>query len=73
MNELPTVNVAGKALMKMKGSFSDVANVLLDWDDVHNGDFCSWRGIVCDNFSLSVASLLVSVLNSPSSVAFSIY
>ncbi|PKI38366.1 hypothetical protein CRG98_041277 [Punica granatum] len=53
----------GKGLMKVKASFSDVANVLLDWDDVHNTDFCSWRGVACDNFSLSVVSLNLSNLN----------
>lgn len=47
----------GKALMSMKASFSNVANVLLDWDDVHNADFCSWRGVICDSVSLSVVSL----------------
>ncbi|KAL0736393.1 hypothetical protein Bca4012_012603 [Brassica carinata] len=47
----------GKALMEMKASFSNVANMLLDWDDVHNSDFCSWRGVLCDNLSLSVVSL----------------
>ncbi|KAA8526231.1 hypothetical protein F0562_008030 [Nyssa sinensis] len=49
--------------MLIKASFSNVANVLLDWDDVHNDDFCSWRGIFCDNISLSVVSLNLSNLN----------
>ena len=43
--------------MSIKASFSNVANVLLDWDDDHNNDFCSWRGVFCDNLSLSVAAL----------------
>jgi hypothetical protein len=43
--------------MSIKESFSNVVNVLLDWDDVHNEDFCSWRGVFCDNVSLSVVSL----------------
>lgn len=47
----------GKALMAIKASFSNVANVLLDWNDAHDDDFCSWRGVFCDNVSLSVASL----------------
>lgn len=47
----------GKALMSIKASFSNVANVLLDWDDVNNFDFCSWRGVFCDNSSLAVVSL----------------
>ncbi|KAL7174024.1 hypothetical protein ACSBR2_033303 [Camellia fascicularis] len=34
----------GKALMSIKASFSNIANVLLDWDDVHNDDFfANWR------------------------------
>ncbi|KAL2540098.1 LRR receptor-like serine/threonine-protein kinase ERL2 [Abeliophyllum distichum] len=53
----------GKALMSIKASFSNVANVLLDWDDIHNDDFCSWRGIICGNFSTSVVALNLSNLN----------
>ncbi|GLU20965.1 hypothetical protein SLE2022_371370 [Rubroshorea leprosula] len=53
----------GKALMSIKASFSNVANVLLDWDDVHNSDFCSWRGVFCDNATFSVISLNLSNLN----------
>ncbi|XP_040368575.1 LRR receptor-like serine/threonine-protein kinase ERL2 isoform X3 [Rosa chinensis] len=53
----------GKALMSIKASFSNVANVLLDWNDAHDEDFCSWRGVFCDNVSLSVASLNLSSLN----------
>ncbi|XP_021687889.2 LRR receptor-like serine/threonine-protein kinase ERL2 [Hevea brasiliensis] len=54
-------NDEGKALMSIKASFSNVVNVLLDWDNVH-GDFCSWRGVFCDNVS-SVVSLNLSNLN----------
>ncbi|XP_007038488.2 PREDICTED: LRR receptor-like serine/threonine-protein kinase ERL1 [Theobroma cacao] len=57
-----SLNDEGKALMSIKESFSNVANVLLDWDDVHNADFCSWRGVFCDNISLSVVSLNLSNL-----------
>ncbi|CAH9090836.1 unnamed protein product [Cuscuta epithymum] len=53
----------GKALMSIKASFSNVANVLLDWDDVHNEDFCTWRGVSCGNISMSVVSLNLSNLN----------
>lgn len=52
----------GKTLMAIKASFSNVANVLLDWDGM-NSDFCSWRGVVCDNASYSVISLNLSSLN----------
>ncbi|KAK1575110.1 hypothetical protein Q3G72_002717 [Acer saccharum] len=47
----------------MKASFRNVANVLLDWNDVPNSDLCSWRGVFCDNISLSVVSLNLSSLN----------
>ncbi|OMO85906.1 hypothetical protein CCACVL1_09932 [Corchorus capsularis] len=57
-----SLNDEGKALMMIKASFSNVANVLLDWDDVHNADFCSWRGVFCDNDRLSVVSLNLSNL-----------
>ncbi|XP_042506458.1 LRR receptor-like serine/threonine-protein kinase ERL1 [Macadamia integrifolia] len=53
----------GKALLSIKASFSNVANVLLDWDDVRNDDHCSWRGVSCDNVSFSVISLNLSNLN----------
>ncbi|CAL5408278.1 unnamed protein product [Camellia sinensis] len=32
-------------------------------DDVHNDDFYSWRGVFCDNITLSVVSLNLSNLN----------
>ncbi|XVF12384.1 hypothetical protein REPUB_Repub08aG0112900 [Reevesia pubescens] len=57
-----SLNDEGKALMSIKASFCNVANVLLDWDDVHNADFCSWRGVFCDNVSFSVVSLNLSNL-----------
>ncbi|KAL7146447.1 hypothetical protein ABFS83_06G041800 [Erythranthe nasuta] len=53
----------GKSLMSIKASFSNIANVLLDWDEVHNDDFCSWKGVSCGNFSMSVVSLNLSNLN----------
>ncbi|EOA12852.1 hypothetical protein CARUB_v10025821mg [Capsella rubella] len=58
-----SMNNEGKALMAIKGSFSNLVNMLLDWDDVHNTDFCSWRGVFCDNVSFSVVSLNLSNLN----------
>lgn len=53
----------GQALMAMKASFGNMADTLLDWDDAHNDDFCSWRGVFCDNVSLTVVSLNLSSLN----------
>ncbi|NP_001237639.1 ERECTA-like kinase [Glycine max] len=49
--------------MAMKALFSNMADVLLDWDDAHNDDFCSWRGVFCDNVSHTVVSLNLSSLN----------
>ncbi|KAF9619046.1 hypothetical protein IFM89_004404 [Coptis chinensis] len=49
--------------MSIKASFSNVVNVLRDWDDVHNGYHCSWRGVSCDNHIFSVVSLNLSNLN----------
>ncbi|KZV25367.1 hypothetical protein F511_07251 [Dorcoceras hygrometricum] len=49
--------------MSIKASFSNVVNVLLDWDYVQNEDFCSWRGVSCGNFSTSVVALNLSNLN----------
>ncbi|KAH7537922.1 hypothetical protein FEM48_Zijuj03G0144200 [Ziziphus jujuba var. spinosa] len=40
----PLNDEEGKALMSIKASFSNVANVLLDWNEDHDSDFCSWRG-----------------------------
>ncbi|KAF8380404.1 hypothetical protein HHK36_027890 [Tetracentron sinense] len=53
----------GEALMSIKASFSNVANVLLDWDNKRNDDHCSWRGVSCDNVSFSIVSLNLSNLN----------
>lgn len=51
--------------MTIKASFKNVANVLLDWDDFHNADYCSWKGILCgDNVSSAVVSLYVFLLAS---------
>ncbi|GMH18339.1 hypothetical protein Nepgr_020180 [Nepenthes gracilis] len=58
----PLIN-EGKTLLSIKSSFSNAAKVLLDWDAVHNSDYCSWRGVLCDNVSLSVVSLNLSNLN----------
>ncbi|KAK1274072.1 LRR receptor-like serine/threonine-protein kinase ERL2 [Acorus gramineus] len=51
-----------EALMAMKASFGNVANVLLDWTN-ENDDYCSWRGVLCDNATFAVVSLNLSSLN----------
>ncbi|CAI9092107.1 OLC1v1027267C1 [Oldenlandia corymbosa var. corymbosa] len=53
----------GKALMSIKSSFRNEVNVLSDWDSVQNEDFCSWRGVLCGNFTTSVVALNLSNLN----------
>lgn len=58
-NNVIMVTITGKTLMYIKSSFSNVANVLLDWDEVHNDDFCSWRGVSCGNISTSIVALYV--------------
>ncbi|CAN1265176.1 LRR receptor-like serine/threonine-protein kinase ERL1 [Linum perenne] len=58
-----SLNDQGKALMSIKESFSNLVNVLVDWDVTHGEDYCSWRGVLCDNSNLSVSSLNLSSLN----------
>ncbi|KAL3645248.1 LRR receptor-like serine/threonine-protein kinase erl1 [Castilleja foliolosa] len=53
----------GKALMSIKASFSNVINELLDWDEAHNDDFCSWRGVTCGSINMSIVALNLSNLN----------
>ncbi|KAM0959003.1 hypothetical protein TB2_023836 [Malus domestica] len=57
------LNDEGNALMSIKASFSNIANMLLDWNDAHDDNFYSWHGVFCDNVSLSVPSLNLSNLN----------
>ncbi|RWV80373.1 hypothetical protein GW17_00058366, partial [Ensete ventricosum] len=38
-------------LVEIKKSFRNVDNVLYDWTDNPSSDHCSWRGVICDNFS----------------------
>ncbi|XP_054787781.1 LRR receptor-like serine/threonine-protein kinase ERL1 isoform X2 [Prosopis cineraria] len=58
-----SISQEGQALMEIKASFSNMADILLDWDDLHNDDFCSWRGVYCDNLTLTVLTLNLSSLN----------
>ncbi|XP_058104839.1 LRR receptor-like serine/threonine-protein kinase SIK1 [Magnolia sinica] len=55
--------ISRKTLMSIKASFSNVANMLLDWNADDNEDHCSWRGVACDNLSFAVVSLNLSNLN----------
>lgn len=53
----------GATLLEIKKSFRDVDNVLFDWTDLPSSDYCSWRGIACDNTTFNVVSLNLSSLN----------
>ncbi|KAF3781939.1 LRR receptor-like serine/threonine-protein kinase [Nymphaea thermarum] len=46
-----------KTLLVIKKSFRDADNVLYDWTDASSADFCSWRGITCDNATFEVIAL----------------
>ncbi|CAH9076771.1 unnamed protein product [Cuscuta europaea] len=53
----------GTTLMEIKNAFKDVDNVLYDWTDSPSSDYCSWRGVSCDNVTFSVLALNLSGLN----------
>lgn len=59
--------------MSIKASFSNVVNVLLDWDEDQNDDLCSWRGILCDNLSTTVVALYVYPLKLVFSFVFCLF
>ncbi|OEL25383.1 LRR receptor-like serine/threonine-protein kinase ERECTA [Dichanthelium oligosanthes] len=50
----------GSTLLEIKKSFRNVGNVLYDWS---GEDYCSWRGVLCDNVTFAVAALNLSGLN----------
>ncbi|XP_010227884.1 LRR receptor-like serine/threonine-protein kinase ERECTA isoform X2 [Brachypodium distachyon] len=50
----------GSTLLEIKKSFRNVENVLYDWS---GDDYCSWRGVLCDNVTFAVAALNLSGLN----------
>ncbi|XP_006656743.1 LRR receptor-like serine/threonine-protein kinase ER1 [Oryza brachyantha] len=50
----------GSTLLEIKKSFRNVDNVLYDWA---GADYCSWRGVLCDNVTFAVAALNLSGLN----------
>ena len=45
---------SGSTLLEIKKSFRNVGNVLYDWS---GDDYCSWRGVLCDNVTFAVAAL----------------
>ncbi|XP_028070847.1 uncharacterized protein LOC114273282 isoform X2 [Camellia sinensis] len=57
-------HIQGKRGIWFCGAYQgEFVSLLLDWDDVHSVDFCLWRGVFCDNVTLSVVSLNLSNLN----------
>ncbi|WVZ82060.1 hypothetical protein U9M48_029367 [Paspalum notatum var. saurae] len=50
----------GSTLLEIKKSFRNVGNVLYDWA---GDDYCSWRGVLCDNVTFAVAALNLSGFN----------
>lgn len=53
----------GSTLLDIKKSFKDKDNVLYDWIDANSNDYCSWRGVTCDNVTFDVVALNLSHLN----------
>ncbi|XP_068658776.1 LRR receptor-like serine/threonine-protein kinase ERECTA [Aristolochia californica] len=53
----------GATLLEIKKSFRDVDNVLYDWVNADSSDYCSWRGVICDNVTFDVVALNLSGLN----------
>ncbi|GAB2249926.1 hypothetical protein Droror1_Dr00013285 [Drosera rotundifolia] len=53
----------GAALISIKSAFGHGANLLVDWDAAQNSDYCSWRGVSCDNGTQSVVSLNLTSMN----------
>ncbi|XP_058080114.1 LRR receptor-like serine/threonine-protein kinase ERECTA [Magnolia sinica] len=53
----------GATLLEIKKSFRDVDNVLYDWIDAASSDYCSWRGVTCDNVTFDVVALNLSGLS----------
>jgi hypothetical protein len=45
---------SGSTLLEIKKSFRNVGNVLYDWA---GDDYCSWRGVLCDNVTFAVVAL----------------
>ena len=47
----------GATLMEIKKSFRNVDNVLYDWTEATGSDYCSWRGVTCDNTTFNIVAL----------------
>ncbi|KAJ6847360.1 LRR receptor-like serine/threonine-protein kinase ERECTA [Iris pallida] len=53
----------GATLLEIKKSFRNVDNVLYNWMNSSSSDYCSWRGITCDNVTFGVVALNLSGLS----------
>ncbi|XP_002975149.2 LRR receptor-like serine/threonine-protein kinase ERL1 [Selaginella moellendorffii] len=53
----------GAVLLEIKKSFSNAGNALYDWDGSADHDPCFWRGVTCDNVTLSVTGLNLTQLS----------
>lgn len=53
----------GATLLEIKKSFRNVDNVLYNWINSSSSDYCSWRGITCDNVTFGVVAFNLSGLN----------
>ncbi|KAG0469216.1 hypothetical protein HPP92_018544 [Vanilla planifolia] len=53
----------GTTLLEIKKSFGNVDDVVYDWTNAASAEYCSWRGITCDNLTFEVVSLNLSGLN----------
>ncbi|XP_038985416.1 LRR receptor-like serine/threonine-protein kinase ER2 isoform X2 [Phoenix dactylifera] len=59
----------GATLLEIKKSFRNVENVLYDWTEATGSDYCSWRGVTCDNITFNVVALNLSGLNLDGEIA----
>ncbi|KAI4377512.1 hypothetical protein MLD38_015122 [Melastoma candidum] len=53
----------GATLLEMRKAFRDGDNILYDWTGSASSDYCSWRGVSCDNVTFNVVALNLSGLN----------
>ncbi|XP_020081619.1 LRR receptor-like serine/threonine-protein kinase ERECTA isoform X1 [Ananas comosus] len=53
----------GATLLEIKKSFRNADNILYDWSESSISDYCSWRGVICDNVTFNVIALNLSSLN----------
>ncbi|KAK1620312.1 hypothetical protein QYE76_025829 [Lolium multiflorum] len=63
-NSVYVLAVSGRTLLEIKKSFRNADNALHDWSgDGAAPGYCSWRGVLCDDATFSVAVLNLSGLD----------